>query len=116
MTASQYFTCVTELENYTDPDAYVSGLALSEIWGDDPAAEISPDRIAAIREIWTAAHRSVRLIAALADTTMTGLSRRFGIPPRTVTSWSIGERTPPVYITLMMQEALGIYHPHLTEK
>lgn len=68
------------------------------------------------RERTASLDRTPAEVAALADTTMTGLSRRFGIPPRTVTSWSIGERTPPVYITLMMQEALGIYRAPITEK
>ena len=38
--------------------------------------------------------------------TMKALSLRFGIPLRTVESWSAGDRTPPPYLIPMMDELL----------
>lgn len=39
--------------------------------------------------------------------TQTGLSKRFGIPLRTVQGWYLGERNPPAYVVLMMDELLA---------
>lgn len=38
--------------------------------------------------------------------TQTGLSKRFGIPLRTVQGWYLGERNPPAYVVHMMAELL----------
>lgn len=37
--------------------------------------------------------------------------RRFGISYRTMEDWTNGRRTCPVYLRLMIQELLGMYHP-----
>lgn len=36
----------------------------------------------------------------------TALTKRFGIPLRTVQAWYLGERTPPEYVVNMMVEIL----------
>jgi DNA-binding transcriptional regulator YiaG len=38
--------------------------------------------------------------------TQTGLSKRFGIPLRTVQDWCAGRRTPPPYVITLLQIAL----------
>jgi DNA-binding transcriptional regulator YiaG len=38
----------------------------------------------------------------------TALSKRFGIPLRTVQDWHSERRTPPPYIVSMMEELLGL--------
>lgn len=38
--------------------------------------------------------------------TQTALSKRFGIPLRTVQGWHIGERKPPDYVVKLMLEIL----------
>ena len=45
--------------------------------------------------------------------TQTGLSKRFGVPLRTVQGWYLGERNPPAYVVLMMDELLA--HDKVTE-
>lgn len=40
--------------------------------------------------------------------TQTGLSKRFGIPLRTVQGWYLGERNPPAYVVGMMDELLAV--------
>jgi len=41
------------------------------------------------------------------EQTQTGLSKRFGIPLRTVQGWYLGERKPPLYVLSMMDELLA---------
>lgn len=110
MTLAQYNLVLSEIENYSDPDAFVSDLSLSSIWGDAEDEPIPQERITALAAIWTASHRSVREIASAAGMSMSDLARYFGIPRRTVNAWQNGERGLSPYISLMMQEALGLYH------
>ena len=92
------------MDAYTDRDAYVSDLALSSTWGDAEDAQIPQERIDELGELWDAAHRSVKEIAANAGMSNRQLAERFCIPYRTVEDWSAGVRTPPVWVLLMMQE------------
>lgn len=110
MTNKQYRLCVSEAENYTDRDAYLSDLALSSIWGDAEDAEIPDERIMAMGEIWDACHRSVKQIAAEAGISCRAMAEHFCIPPRTVEDWSAERRESPLYVRLMMQELLGLLH------
>lgn len=108
MTDKQYSTCILEVQNYTDRDAYISDLALSSIWGDDPEAEIPAQRIEQLGSIYDAVHRSVADIAKAAGLSQRKLAERFCIPYRTVENWCGGQRECPVYLRLMMQECLGL--------
>ena len=49
---------------------------------------------------------SFRALLARYGLTQAECSRRFGIPPRTVRSWALGERTPPEYVLTMIAEIL----------
>ena len=110
MTLEQYALAVSEIENYSDPDAFVSDLSLSSVWGDEESDTIPQERIAALAAIWSASHRTVREIASAAGMSMSDLARYFGIPRRTLNAWQNGERNLSPYLSLMMQEALGLYH------
>lgn len=110
MTIKQYVCCVQSAADYSDPDAYVSDLALSSVWGSEEG-EIPADRITALRGIYTAYHRTVKDIAAAAGLPQRKLAERFGIPYRTVEDWCRGINTCPVYTRLMMQECLGLFRP-----
>lgn len=114
MTNSQYYTCVQECAAYTDPDAYVSDLALSSIWGDAPDAGIPADRIDALRGIYTAATRPVRQIVAATGLSQAAFAERLCIPLRTVEAWCRGIRESPVYVRLLIQQALGQYTPPIS--
>ena len=102
-----YYTCLSEALNYSDQDAFVSDMVLSSIWGDD-AEEIPDGRIDWLRQIWTAAHRSIKDICKDAGLTQRGLAERFNIPARTIGNWATGERACPEYTRIMMQELLGL--------
>lgn len=111
MTDKQYYACVGEAVNSTDCDAYTSDMALSTIWGDAPDAPIPPERLEALRGIYTAAHRTVREIIAAAGMTQAAFAEHLCIPRRTVEDWCCGRRECLPYIRLMMQEVLGLYTP-----
>ena len=108
MTPKQFNVLWLEAANYSSRDAYVSDLALSSIWGDDPDAQIPKDRIDLLGDIYDAAHRSVRDIAAAAGLSHRKLAERFCIPYRTMENWCGGQSSCPSYILLMMQECLGL--------
>lgn len=108
MTDKQYSTCIIEVQNYTDRDAYISDLTLSSLWGDAPEAEIPAERIEQLGSIYDAVHRSVADIAKAAGLSQRKLAERFCIPYRTVENWCGGQRECPVYLRLMMQECLGL--------
>lgn len=108
MTDMQFLACYREIKNYNDRDAYVSDMVLSSIWEDAPSDEIPAARANAVGQIWDAAHKSVKQIAADAGLTQRKLAERFCIPVRTIEDWCVGKRTPPDYVRLMMQECLGL--------
>lgn len=110
MTDKQFGTCWVEADNYTDRDAYISDLALSSMWGDAPEDEIPADRLVKLGEIWDAAHRSVKEIAACAGLSQRKLAERFCIRYRTMEEWGRGFQGPPRHIRLMIQELLGLIH------
>lgn len=111
MTLKQYQFCIREIPSYTDPDSYVSDLALSDIWGDGPEDEIPEDRINQLREIYLAAVMSVPEIAKAAGLNITGMSARFAVPYRTMQDWFSGTRSCSLATRLMMQECIGLYRP-----
>ena len=103
-----YQTCLSEAQNYTDRDAYIGDLALSSIWGDDEAADIPQERLDWLGQLYDAAHRSVKEIAAAAGLSQRKLAERFAVPYRTMENWCGGKRECPVYVKMMMQELLGL--------
>ena len=111
MYLNQYKFCILELPNYTDQDAYVSDLSLSDLWGDEPGAEIPADRINQLLSIFQAAARTVPDIAMAVGLNITQMSARFSVPYRTMQDWFSGARVCSLASRLMMQECLGLYHP-----
>ncbi len=108
MTDRQFYLAWSEIPNYTDPDAYISDLALSSMWGDDPESEIPTERINYLGRLWDVYHMSVKDICKAANLTQAALATRFGIPKRTVEDWCRGVAKCAPYIRLMMCECLGL--------
>lgn len=108
MTIKQYNACLREVENYSDINAFVSDLALSNIWGDE-MENIPSERVEWLRSLWLAYHRSVKEIIDEVGLNLTKLSKRFGIPYRTVQDWCAGRRECTLYSRLMLQECLGSF-------
>ena len=84
MTQNQFNFCVQNAMDFTDPGAYVSELALSDIWGDAPDAPIPQDRLNDLRQIYDAVTRSVRDIVDAAGLGQAAFARKHCIPVRTV--------------------------------
>ena len=104
MTNQQFTTCVSETKNYTDRDAYISGLARSSMWGDSEDAPVPEQRIANLGQIWDAAHRTFRDIAAAAGTSVRQLAMRYAIPRRTAEDWAAGQSKPQLHELLAIQQ------------
>lgn len=108
MTDKQRSLCISEAQNYTDRDAYITDLALSSMWGDGPKDEVPQDRIDQLGRIYDAVHRSVKDIAAAAGVSHRKLAERFCIPYRTMENWCGGQNPCPLYVRLMMQMCIGL--------
>lgn len=107
MTNKQFYFCYSEIDNYKDRDAYVSDIVLSSIWGDSQEDAISESRANEVSQIWDAAHKSVKQIAADAGISQRKLAERFCVPYRTMENWCSGKNACPAYVRLMMQELMG---------
>lgn len=110
MTDKEFLFCLKEAEQCENRDAYISDLSLSSIWGDSEDDAIQTERLYQIGYIWDAAHRSIPDISKAAGISMRQLAERFCIPYRTVENWSAGSRSCPLYVSIMMQEILGLLH------
>ena len=113
MNLKQYQVCIRELPNYTDPDAYVSELALSSIWGYGPEDGIPEGRIQQLQAIYQAASMTVPEIAQSAGLNITQMAARFAAPYRTMQGWFSGARSCSLATRLMMLECLGLYRPQI---
>lgn len=114
MTHDQYYAAVSEIENYTDRDAYVSDLALSSIFGEDAdLSEIS----GYLGMIWDAYHMSMLELREITGLSRLAFARRFLIPPRSAENWETGgpnRRECPLYTRMMIADLLGLL-PERTE-
>lgn len=111
-----FYTLFIEAASEPDEDLYIAEWGTSSIFCQDPDAP-APDIDAVVRdlrEIWRAAHMSVRDIRKAAGLTQADLAAHFGMPARTVQNWesssSTSSRSCAPYIRLMMAEALDIVH------
>lgn len=96
-----------EAENYTDRDAYISDLATSSRWGDDPTPAELLRRAEYVGMIYDAAHATTQDLLKTYGLTQTALARYFGIPQRTLQKWCAGKAQPPHYILAMAAEILA---------
>ena len=108
MDRKSFTLCIAEIPAYADRDSYISDMALSPLWGDDPDTDIPQKRIDELGQVWEAANRSTKEIAVAAGLSQRKLAERFMIPYRTMEDWCRGARECPIYVRLMMQECLGI--------
>lgn len=108
MTATIRQTLYAEALTYTDRAAFVSDLALSSLWGDEPEEDAPPARLALLEAVYNAAHTAdINQLLRAHHLNQNAFARMFGIPLRTVQGWCIGERTPPDYVLRMAAELLS---------
>ena len=108
MTINQYHLALTEIENYTYRDAFVSDLALSSAFPEDADLSVTASELVLI---WDAYHMTIRDLRTAAALSRMDFSRRFCIPIRTIENWECtgpNARECPVYVRLLIAEALGL--------
>ena len=134
MTDFQFNVLLAEALTSADRDAFISDAALSSIWGDAPDAAIPDDRLQQLGQLlhrllggvllpgqaegvqphqlgqlWDAAHLTVKAIRAATGLSQAAFAQRFCIPRRTVENWEAGTNTCPVYVRLLLAQAVGLY-------
>ena len=109
MTLKQRNLAAAEAPAYTEPDAFISDVLLSAIFLDPDDADAEPDLAEAdqLRRLWYAVAAPCRDYLAELGVKQTALASRFSIPLRTVQGWTLGERSCPSYVRLMIAEILG---------
>lgn len=109
MTDFQFNVLWAEALTSADRDAFISDAALSSIWGDAPDAAIPDDRLRQLGQLWDVAHLTVKEIRAATGLSQAAFAQRFCIPRRTVENWESGTNTCPVYVRLLLAQAVGLY-------
>ena len=102
----QRYTAVSEAANYGSVSIYVSDLSLSSIWDDSEGLDIPPERIAWLSDIWHVVNESTRWLRQRSGMTQAAFAERFCIPLRTVENWEGNVSSPPVYVKLLIYDAL----------
>lgn len=108
MTINQYHLALTEIENYTDRDAFVSDLALSSAFPEDSDLSVTASELILI---WEAYHMTIRDLRTASGLSRMEFSRRFRIPIRTVENWECtgpNARECPTYVRMLIAESLGL--------
>lgn len=108
MTDRKIYQLIGEIANYTDPDAFASDAAISLLDPDNPVQEVDIDTFEQLRTLWHVAKDPFRDLLERMSLRQTQCSCRFCIPLRTVQDWVGERRTPPLYVRLMMAEAVGV--------
>ena len=93
-------------QDSNDADTFIKNALNSGLWEkydvDKTGREIW------LRQMFLAVHKTVKEIIRECKLSQNKLAKTFGIPRRTVENWC-GIAPPPLYVSLMMQECLGIY-------
>lgn len=108
MTIYQYHLALTEIENYTDRDAFVSDLAISSAFPEESDLAATASELVLI---WDAYHMTIRDLRTAAALSRMEFSRRFHIPIRTIENWECtgaNARECPVYVRLLIADAIGL--------
>lgn len=107
MTDKQFYAAFCEAQNYSDPDAFASDVALSEAFAGTPEDQL-PALIDDLRHVWRYAHITVREIVQHTGLSQTDFAARFAIPLRTVQRWIAGNRDCPPYVRLLLAKLCGL--------
>lgn len=87
-------------------DSFLKDALASNVWENE---DVSPKgKSEWLKNIYTAAHRSMRDIVKETGLSQAKFGDYFGIPKRSIENWCNGATTPPPYILIMMQEILGL--------
>ena len=107
MTDKQFYHAFRAAQHYSDPDAFASDVALSDIFPtveDDDFPALAEE----LRHVWRYAHITVREIVQHTGLTQTDFAARFAIPLRTLQRWASGDCDFPPYVRLMLAKLCGL--------
>lgn len=107
MTNKQIYQYYGEVENYTEPEAFASDVALSLLNPEDPNQNVDIEEVEQLERLWRVARLPFREFLNLLGLSQTNCSIRFCIPRRTVQEWAGERRKAPPYVRLMMAECTG---------
>lgn len=93
-------------QKYDNVDIFVNKALNSDLW--EKYDTDKDGREAWLKQLHCAVYKSVREIIKECKLSQGKLSKTFGIPKRTIENWC-NITPPPLYVSLMMQECLGIY-------
>lgn len=107
MTDKQFYSAFRSAQQCSDPDAFASDVALSDIFPgveDDNFPALAED----LRHVWRYAHITVREIVQHTGLSQTDFAARFAIPLRTLQRWISGDRDCPPYVRLLLAKQCGL--------
>lgn len=107
MTDKQFYHAFREAFAYSDPDAFASDVALSDIFPDAAPKDL-PALVEELCHVWRYAHITVREIVQHTGLTQANFAQRFVIPLRTLESWLGGTNACPPYTRLMLAKLCGL--------
>lgn len=94
-------------------EEFCSDYTLSSIWGDskNPVMdnEIIYQRYKLVEKIYNLANCNVLDLAKFLGISNRQFGFKFGIPQHSIESWSMGRRTPPDYVKLILAESCGYF-------
>ena len=107
MTDKQFYHAFREAQLYSDPDAFASDVALSDIF---PAVDDNdlPALVEELHHVWRYAHITMREIVQHTGLSQTDFAARFAVPLRTLQRWIAGDRDCPPYTRLMLAKLCGL--------
>lgn len=111
MTDKQFYFAMDEALTSSDRDTYVSDLALSSVFVDDPSnppEEIDAELIGALGNIWDVAHMSIAEIRRATGLSQVAFCERFLLPRRTLQHWELDERECATYLRVLLADACGL--------
>lgn len=107
MKDKQFYSAFRAAQQYSDPDAFASDVALSGIF-PGVAEDDLPALAEELRHIWRYAHITVREIVQHTGLSQTNFAARFAIPLRTLQRWISGDRDCPPYVRLLLAKQCGL--------
>lgn len=111
MTCELYNNLVEEAVKDDDRDAYISDWSMSTAWGAPAPDAEWMQRIETLERIWDAVHLAPKDIRAATGLTQVRFALRFGMSCRAVQEWDSGRTECPIYVKLLLAQAVGLYQP-----
>lgn len=109
MTDQAFYTVFSDALTAPRRDSFVADWSTSSLFlSPEDTAEISPQLVSRLGEIWDVAHLSVAEIRTATGLSQAAFGARFCIPRRTVQNWELRGSCPD-YVRLLLAQAAGLF-------